>query len=137
MALAFFLAEPRHVVGGLTYWRDVSAKADTNSYREAPSCGSPACFGGYLPFIPHFAAQGVTLHANSGGPVRNPDLSHPNACISSDRLSQELFGTPIMFWSVLDWNETKSLPKLEEREGREQQHIIQRLQWLIRESRVI
>ncbi len=49
----------------LKWWRG----GDRAQYLEQPSCGSPACFGGWLPFIPEFKAQGVTASPITGCPV--------------------------------------------------------------------
>jgi len=57
---------------------------------NAPSCGSPACFGGWLPYFGWFAALGVIATA-TGAPAFAGRL------IRASDVSNELFGCCLLF----------------------------------------
>ncbi len=57
-ALIFMQRVPSDCIAEhLRFFRD----GPDGTLRNAPTCESPACFGGWCPFIPEFAAQGLTV----------------------------------------------------------------------------
>lgn len=82
-AIEFMLTlTPAHILRGMNAWvLDPSKPLSTKN---------PACFGGWVPRIPHFAALGVTS---------NPDVGNPRVGseVYSADVSQELFGARWLF----------------------------------------
>lgn len=84
----------------LREWRKLDpSTVDLAAYRQGttseiegtlPDCGTPACFGGWLPYFPHFKKLGVT--ADSGG---SPQMGFNYGLW----VAEGLFGNADMFYS--------------------------------------
>jgi len=82
-AIAYWVTvAPETVIKRLHYFRLGGRRG------EAPSCGSPACFGGHLPYAPYFARLGVKTSL-IGGPRLNGVFGRD--------ISEYLFGSQFMF----------------------------------------
>jgi len=82
---AWATVPPETVVRNLKAFRQGFRKYD------APSCQSPACFGGWLPYFDHFAKLGV-ISDEGGSPIF---AGHPE--LFGHRVSSVLFGSPMLF----------------------------------------
>jgi len=83
---------PENVAPGLRFWRHDGALRD--SHKEAPNCGTVACFGGWCAWWPAFLAHGIEAWAG-GIPRLGP--------LTSVATSLELFGKADMF-NARDFN---------------------------------
>ena len=84
---------PETVMRNLSFFRIGSRDGN------APSCGSPACFGGWLPYFDHFAKLGV-ISDRSGAPRFAGRLDQ-----TADDVSLLLFGC-LMFEPSYEDHET-------------------------------
>jgi len=96
-----FAMHIKNTQAALDFWATVPAETvikDLCDFRtksfltERPSCDSPACFGGWLPYAKHFAALGVI--ARSTG---SPTFSTASGALTSGEVSSALFGHYYMF----------------------------------------
>lgn len=71
----------------LDVWR---ARMD-NRYQK-PSCGSAACFGGWLPHFEHFKSLGVIADWDGAPMMRRDERLLPNTHISPELFGWGLFG---------------------------------------------
>lgn len=74
------------VIKNLAWWRG-GPRELTDFGASIPTCGAPACFGGWLPFIDHFRKLGVTPH-QCGNPLLNGYATD---------VDMKLFGHPELF----------------------------------------
>ena len=89
----------KNTEAAIEFWSTVPAESvNLSEFRadlctdDPPSCDSPACFGGWLPYSAYFAALSVI--ANEAG---YPDFS--GALMSTAEVSLALFGHSYMFSS--------------------------------------
>ena len=90
----------KNTEAAIEFWSTVPAESvNLSEFRadlctdDPPSCDSPACFGGHLPYSPYFATLGVI--ANDAG---RPAFSRAPTLFISD-VSLALFGSACMFSS--------------------------------------
>jgi len=97
----------KNTQAAISAWKTVPPEAVSNKllkfresppYDEAPSCGSPACFGGHLPYFPHFAALGVVINVK-GAPTMH---IRGQPALSFYAVSSRLFGNGTMFEPMTD-----------------------------------
>ena len=89
----------KNTEAAIEFWATVpenSVSRKLENYREglysggAPSCDSPACFGGWLSFSQYFAALGVVSYASGRPMIRDRILNVA-------QVSLELFGRDSLF----------------------------------------
>lgn len=109
-AVKFWLKVPRETVtADLTTWRTPSTRCDINTTKK-PTCGSPACFGGWLPYSPYFAKLGVTSASKYSA---QPVLKTGRIFIEYEgkSLARHLFGERELFASRRYWDEDNAFIK--------------------------
>lgn len=102
-AVKFWLKVPRETVTtDLTTWRTPSRRCEINTTTK-PTCGSPACFGGWLPYSPYFAELGVTPYSKSEAqPVIRTNRIF--LAYEGKSLARHLFGEFELFASKNYWD---------------------------------
>lgn len=91
-AIQFWLKVPRtSVVNGLGCWRE------TTDVTSRPTCGSSACFGGWLPHSPYFAKLGVKINTDSAYSKGTPVLFVADEILLGKDVALHLFGTRDLF----------------------------------------
>src|SRR5437868_5504182 len=81
--------EPENV--DLSDWRDPDGTEELPvdaGYGVPPTCGTIACFGGWLPWSPYFKALGVTVDPERGW----PQIGTGERSEIRDSVAQYLFG---------------------------------------------
>lgn len=101
-AVNFWLKVPRDTVtAGLNTWR--SAGAVTTK----PTCGSTACFGGWLPYSPYFSQLGVQRRGRFNP---HPVLVENDIIVHEMKdVAEHLFGERELFASKFYWSIDRQL----------------------------
>ena len=107
----------KNVISGL---KDFRAERRLVAMREAPTCNTLACFGGWCAWWPAFQAQGVIVSFSGGPHVRNHDCT-----------STFLFGHPNLFARRGDY-----LIDRFTNDSSDWKIIMNRLNWVIKHSEV-
>ena len=103
-AVNFWLKVPRNTVkSGLSAWRTTSDENCEINTTKKPTCGSPACFGGWLPYSPYFAKLEVTPYSKSEA---QPVIRTGRVLLAYEgkSLARHLFGEFELFASKNYWD---------------------------------
>lgn len=110
-AVNFWLKIPRNTVkSGLSAWRVSSDENCEINTTKKPTCGSPACFGGWLPYSPYFAKLNVTPYSKTEG---YPVIRDKKGWVIHEAkdLAQHLFGERELFSTSFFWEVDSTFKK--------------------------